>query len=1113
MNGIQWQPLQLPFAAGLAQRADDRARPQPYLDIAKDVQFDETGGVQARKPFAAIGADIYGGGTISNARRLVANGDELLLFTKDTLYSWNAQVSKWISKATHLAVKVAESATMINTAEQIDGDRAELAGVVFYVWVEAAVTYVAAIDKTTGAVILNPASVGIARPRLVALTTKVLLIGDGGGNNLDAIALDPAAPASAVATTVVSGAFNSYFDVERIPGADTAIIAYRRVTTTSYGILKLTAALAVTATTKARTCSGAIAVAVDPTGANVQVLRGSANALIGDLLVVSSFADVFTAQALGTAGDAEIWQIAAAYRSTVVSGSVYRCYVWWHAEENVGSSFDLKKNVVDTDNTVGAAAVMNLYLGLASRAFSHDGRVFVWTVFAQQTADELAAQLQNTYFLFEGSSGAEGTHTSSLHAKAVAGRCGGFSTRGRLPGVTLTGGTTTYSWCGLERRVIPLGGDQAGYADRGPVDISITFDSNEARRCERLGSTLYVTGGELLQYDGIGLTEVGFHVYPWKIVTAVDGGGSILDGTYSYKSTLRWVNAVGDQDRSTTASVDQAVVVSSGDVDFTLASLTVTHKSGSRRAVAHEIWRTTANPTAESPFYLITSKDPTVLSGNNRYVANSPTVASPTVGTDALTDTLLASRETDPETGDVLESLAPPACTIIAATADRLFLGGVAGDPHSVWYSKLRGESEVASFHDVLRIPIPRPGGAITAIAFLNETLIVFRETAIYSVTGEGATNTGQGLSFAPARALAHDVGAVSHEAVALTPEGLLFKSSKGWYLLNGGGAVTYVGSPISDSDADTVVAIDVIESQHQVRVLSTARMLVLDTAVGQWSEWTISDGVHSTSWDAAHLYLTATGPKRQATTYSSLTYGLDVETAWIKLADLQGAAAVRRILALGEYRSAHYLRVRIAYNYLATYVDDKSWLATPTTVAGPLQLKHGPRRPHCEAIKVRLTAMASSVLDASTLSQQLPLSVGSWSATLTGVASRTFSIGATAGTTASVEVRDGEKWDGAVWTALANNCGVKIVGNNTTATLAIATIEAAINASSALVAVTTAHVGVRTVDFTAFAPGVATGSFAEASPTGEALKLTGLGLEIGIKPVLYRRLPAAQRQ
>ena len=58
------------------------------------------------------------------------------------------------------------------------------------------------------------------------------------------------------------------------------------------------------------------------------------------------------------------------------------------------------------------------------------------------------------------------------------------------------------------------------------------------------------------------------------------------------------------------------------------------------------------------------------------------------------------------------------------------------------------------------------------------------------------------------------------------------------------------------------MLAVDVVETQHQVRVLTPLRMLVWDYRVNQWGEWTITDGVHACMFGGRHVYLSAAGSR-----------------------------------------------------------------------------------------------------------------------------------------------------------------------------------------------------------------------------------------------------------
>jgi len=390
-----------------------------------------------------------------------------------------------------------------------------------------------------------------------------------------------------------------------------------------------------------------------------------------------------------------------------------------------------------------------------------------------------------------------------------------------------------------------------------------------------------------------------------------------------------------------------------------------------------EGWRQVVDAPFGAPFYLITSKDPS-STGDNSYEANDPSDATGYVnGVDNFADTTLTSKEANPENGGLtLASMDPPPASIIASTQDRILLAGIPGNPYRIVYSRLRGKGEIASFNDTLFVDLPADGGAITAIGFMNESLIVFKESATFLLPGDGYDNSGAGQNYGPGRILSADVGAESQEAVALTPKGLLFKSAKGWYLLNHGMAAVFVGYGVAEFDAEPVLAIHPMVSQHQVRCVTASRVLVWDylEQISPWAEWSISGAVSAVLFDDVYHYSDGAEVLAEEGDFTSLAeaQGLDIETGWIKLAGLQGYKSVSRFYLLGEYRGAHDLRVRVAYDYDETdsgpvWADDVTWTVSPTTIGGPLQVEHGPSRPKCEAIKIRITAQAIGVTTAPT--------------------------------------------------------------------------------------------------------------------------------------------------
>jgi hypothetical protein len=941
------------FTSGLNQKADPRSLEAPELARLVDAQFDEVGGIQTRYPYEAAVATTSTATTLTDCRRVAASGAERLMFTGDSLYSQNAQDDKWHLRSEHLAVAVDQTPVFQTTEEQVTCDRAELDGVIVYAWTVSLTggnkTYVAARDKTTGAIVLSPTALAgnAVSPRLVALSTKILLTFADGLGALLAYAIDPASPGTALAgasTSVIAAAFNADYDVVRMGATDGAVFAARLTPTTSYTVGTISSALVVVSSTKARASAGPIALDWNATISRLLVVRNSAaGSIVGDILD-AALADVSVSTAIGSTAF-PVRNVTCAWEQ----GASTTAWAFW--DDNGATFSSVFRNTITSAAAVGTQADVNLCT-LATRAFAYDGDVYTWyaTDEASSSVDTagvtlFSAALENVYILYR--------DDAKPFAKAAYTRAGGRPGAGNLPGVDPVD-ATTYAWCGTECRVISTDAHSfPAYADRNPLDIVVEFDTNRARRTASSGGTTYIPCAlGLMQYDGVGLAEVGFLQFPSAFTLADGGAGTMAAGGYSYKCTYRWQNAVGEVDRSTTATFKGITQIATKEVDITFNHLDHTLKRDPRGDVAIEFWRTVADAPPGAPFYLVTGIDPSATTGDNCYIKNTYGTAGATF-TDSYTDATLTSKGSDPETGDTLESLAPPPCTLIAATDSRIFLAGVAGDPDRVWYSKQRNIGEVAAFNDGLTVAIPPAGGAITALALLNRTLFVFREKAVYRVDGEGIDNVGGGFNY-QVEELPGNVGAVSQEAVAVTDKGIIFKSLKGWYLTNGQSS-QYIGGQVSDYDDDDVTAATVVEKQHQVRIVTDSRMLVFDTLVGQWAEWSVNDALHACMWGGAHVYVTEDGPRAQQTDYTGVDYGIDVETAWIKLNDLQGYGAVDCFDLLGEYQSACTVQVRLARDYVPTFFQDKTH--TPSSTAGlPLELRHRPSIRQVKALKVRIT-------------------------------------------------------------------------------------------------------------------------------------------------------------
>lgn len=1000
------QTAHLPLAYGLQSKEDPRALRLPALARCQNAQFDEEGGIQTRKPFATMSTSILGGGDVSDLRKVVADGDELLLFTSTGLYSRSERDDAWVLRSDYAAPHLTERTVFTRANDQIFCERAELLGVAAYVWQEVGSStqcFIAAEDVETGAVLLGPTAIeapgdtDAVRPRIVAQTTKFLVTYNAtGATTQRAYQVAPADFAASLvagkaAAVTLSILVNGPNDVA-VSAGGVAYVLYQGLGGAGFGLSRITDAFAVTTVSPGRLCQGGVAVAVSPGTAQVFVVRHNTTAgqIRVDRLNPTTLADVAIDINAGAPLNATVNQLTAAFRTVADSGQ-FRCYIFWSCGETTGggtsgaSTFVCEQNYVDTAGTAGTKVIIARRMGVASRPFDYLGRVHVWLTFGNESEASgmslpltLRAALQNAYFLVSDQSA---DHTATPIAKAVADRAGGFNGIAGHAGTVQDLGDGEYAWTGISRRIIQLGDNQTGYSGRGPRVVRVTFDSDKARRTAKLGRTLYVSGGQILQHDGVNLVEVGFHIAPWAFST-VTVAGNLPAGTYNHKWSMSWPNARQEIERSSTVCASSSAIAVNQRFEFAgPPPYNMTRKKGSVPAPAVEAWRTVINPGTSAPFFLVTSVVPSSLTNPNRYLPNDPTAVLEPTFQDNMLDAVLQRQEAFPENGAVLANLPPAVASIVVATPDRLILAGLADDPNRIAYSKLRGVDEVAAFNGDLIFDMPPDGGDVTALAFHAETMVVFKETSLYAVPNDGFDNLGQGQNYGPARLISSDLGAVSQEAVALTPKGLLFKSAKGWYLMAGWTPV-YIGGPVAAFDGDTVNAITVVESQHQVRIVSTERILVWDYEVnreqgGAWSEWTLAGGRSSVMWKGQHVVIAEPTEGGDPAVMVQTDFGdpdvdelyaLDIETAWVKLADLQGYQRIWKLLVLGEYRSAHRLRVRLKRDYNESVeFDDKLWTPSPTTVGGPLQVRHSPSIEQCQAMKIRLTAQDASTEDPPT--------------------------------------------------------------------------------------------------------------------------------------------------
>lgn len=465
-----------------------------------------------------------------------------------------------------------------------------------------------------------------------------------------------------------------------------------------------------------------------------------------------------------------------------------------------------------------------------------------------------------------------------------------------------------------------------------------------------IGSRLGVASGVAMVCDGAGVYEDSFFYYPEFAYCGAPAAGG-LTGTYQYAVCYAYTDSAGLLARSSPTFTAQVVLALQG-VQVHIPPLSVTWRNGANPGQVYaEVYRTASGG---STFYLVDR----IPVGN----LTTDDVVWPTGVGDNTTDAQIQVSSILYTTGGILDNVIPPSANLQCVNASRTVI--VDDTLRQTWESKAFTPGEAPGYNEALITSYPE-GGDITAIASLDDKLVVFKSSSIWVRYGDGPADTGQGSDWTVPRRVASDVGAVDWRGVVLMPQGLMFQASNGLYLLGRDLQVTFIGKAVQDLTAayPTVLSSTLVASATQVRFLCqnlTGQQIavVYDYLLNQWTThtypWIDAGSVSITTSSAqtgrTYSILDSTGKVWQEMTPgpafgypymdrdglgqlhfvpTNLTFG------WVKLQGLQAYQRARRAMLLAEQADACGLTISYAVNLDGTIVDTGT--IPSTELPGPM--------------------------------------------------------------------------------------------------------------------------------------------------------------------------------
>lgn len=285
-----------------------------------------------------------------------------------------------------------------------------------------------------------------------------------------------------------------------------------------------------------------------------------------------------------------------------------------------------------------------------------------------------------------------------------------------------------------------------------------------------------MAGGVVSVSYSTGTYELGFLNAPGApTLGGIAGGGMTAGALYFYALVLRWVNPMGDVERSAPSAL-ASITLAAGQGTVTITTDTAAamglYGLGAKSGVCLDVYRSTAG----SLFNFVGTVD---QSGG--------------IYTDTAADTAVAANGVlYIQVGQELENRAPPACRFLCVSQNRLWCAGLP-DSRTIQSSKSfqRGVGISFADDDSFRVPLP---DTCTGLAFMDG-VVAFTRTAIYIVSGDGPDNSGAN-GWAPPVALPYPIGCADWRSVIVSEEGVFFLSDRGLYMLPRG-----FGEPIPAGD------------------------------------------------------------------------------------------------------------------------------------------------------------------------------------------------------------------------------------------------------------------------------------------------------------------------
>ena len=895
---LQKQLLHVPFAGGPDTKTDPKQVVPGKLALLYNGTFKKPKEIGKRPGTDALSRARFDTGLdLSVGQGLVPYRDELLAFTGTEMLSFSEANDAWVPKGNVISAHVTKQSVVRTAGSQTHSSVAKLAsGAACYAYKDSVlgICYTV-VDHNVDLDIAGPIPLDATgtKPNVCAVGSVMFAVTwVDASHNLKVAFIPAGAPASSAGihslATLPAPTADNY---DAIGVGSQLLWVANAVSKVTIGYIN-PQGLQASADVSTHNGDDAIGITATADGSGAVVAYGSSAHVIRWFAFRG--ADLTLTQAVTTVGSATAKDLGLC-QATDGTTTVYATIA------GSPSTNDLIHAYVVTGTPSDADLMRSV--SLAGKPVFFQGQTYLTVAYT--------SQVQPTYFLIDGA--------ANVHARMIPGNCGWATGAGPLPNVA------THS----DHLLIAVAERAQAFSDASGVLFFLSgtssievqpFSAQRSYSAVELAGVLHVSGGFLGMYDGESFVEHGFHYFPEEPTGVTSSGGSVDDGDHGYCVVYEWVDATGARHQSAPSLITTVTVSSTNQtVTLTIPTLRVTAKAPVNAAgvalaypranVSIAVYRTVANATE---FFRISSLTSPLY---NDVTADSVSYV------DTAADASIVGGQPLYTFGGVVEDVAAPACSGLTVHKNRLVLISTE-TPLQLWYSKQVVPGQPVEMSDLFTINVdPAGGDEVTELESMDANLIVAKESTLSYISGDGPADTGASNDFSTPQTITTDVGVSEPRSVVRMPLGLMFKSTKGIYLLGRDLAVAYVGADVEGFNGDAVISATLVRNTNQVRFgLDAGSALVFDYFMQQWSVFTYRNLVDACLWQGSYAFIQDNGrvlvENASVFTDAGLTYQLKATTSWLAVAGVSGLQRVYSIMLLGDYKSPHSLRFSVAYDF-----------------------------------------------------------------------------------------------------------------------------------------------------------------------------------------------------